>query len=442
MRVVRELKKIAIVAGLALAAAPLPVLADAVTDQAKGLIEQGKGVEAYRMLDILESERAGDPVYDLLLGISALDAGQGTRAIFALERVLAVDPNNVRARAEIARAYMLVGETETAKAEFETTKKQGVPPEVAATIDKLVVAIDRMADAGRSSIKGYIEGIVGHDSNANAAPSRSTVAVPVLGGLPFTLDSDSRKRSDWFGTLGGGISIRHPVSPGVVLLGGLSGSQRWNFDHTDLDTASIDAYGGVLLNQGRNVYSITAQSSTLFVDDEDFRRANGVTGLWQHNLDSRNQLSAFAQYSNLSYLTQSVRDADRYVLGGAWAHAFREGQVAFLSAYLANERPEKSNVEHLGHHAYGLRAGGQWGLDAKFSLFGSVAFEHRRYGGEDPSFLKRRSDDQLNLNLGVTYLVTKELSVTPQISLTDNQSNVHFNDYRRDIVSVTVRREF
>lgn len=220
MRVVRGLKKIVVVVGLALVAAPLPVLADGVTDQAKGLIEQGKGAEAYRMLDILESERAGDPVYDLLLGISALDAGQGTRAIFALERVLAVEPNNVRARAEIARAYMLVGETEAARAEFETTKKQGVPPEVAATIDKLVVAIDRMADASRTSIKGYIEGIIGHDSNANAAPSRSTVAVPVLGGLPFTLDSDSRTRSDWFGTLGGGISIRHPVSPGVVLLGG------------------------------------------------------------------------------------------------------------------------------------------------------------------------------------------------------------------------------
>lgn len=132
-----------------------------------------------------------------------------------------MEPNNVRAWAEIARAYMLVGETEAARAEFETTKKQGVPPEVAATIDKLVVAIDRMADASRTSIKGYIEGIIGHDSNANAAPSRSTVAVPVLGGLPFTLDSDSRTRSDWFGTLGGGISIRHPVSPGVVLLGAL-----------------------------------------------------------------------------------------------------------------------------------------------------------------------------------------------------------------------------
>ncbi len=442
MRVKRGLKGALAVVGVLSMLVPGLALADGVTDQARALIEQGKGAEAFRMLDVLESERAGDPVYDLLLGIAALDAGQGTRGIFALERVLAVDPNSVRARAEIARAYMIVGEAEAARAEFETAKKQGVPAEVAATIDKLVVAIDRMADASRTSLKAYIEGVVGHDSNVNAAPSRNTVAVPSLGGLPFTLAAENRNRSDWFGSLGGGVSVRHPLNPTVALVGGLSGSQRWNFEHGRFDTGNIDGYGGVVANLGRNVLSLTAQSSLLYVDDEDFRRATGLTGLWQHNLDSRNQLSAFLQYSDLQYLTQSARDADRYVYGGAWAHAFREGPVAFLSAYGAHERPQHSNVSHLGHRAVGVRAGGQWGIDGKTMLFGSLAYEHRRYGGTDPTFLERRSDNQVNLNIGATYALTKELSVTPQITYTDNQSNLTLNDYRRDIVSVTVRREF
>ena len=427
---------------LALAISPMAARADAVTDQARGLIDQGKGAEAYRLLEPLEADRAGDTTYDLLLGIAALEAGQGTRGIFALERVLALEPNNVRARAEIARAYMVVGEADAAKAEFETAKKQGVPPEVASTIDKLIVAIDRMADASRTAIKGFVEASLGYDTNINAAPNRATVAIPGLGGLPFELSANSRNVKDGFGTVGAGVSVRHPLTKELALVGGLAGNQRWNSAHPRFDTGNVDAHAGLVLSLDRNVLSLTAQSSTLYLDADDYRQAAGLTALWQHNLDARNQLSAFFQYSDLQYTHQPIRDADRYVLGGAWAHAFRDGPITFLSAYGAQEKEQKANVPHLGHDAYGLRAGGQWAVDGKTTLFGSLTYEHRRYGGIDPAFLVRRIDNQYNVNVGATYALSKELSVTPQITYTDNQSNAGLNDYHREMFSVTIRREF
>ena len=78
----------------------------------------------------LQSDRAGDPEYDFLLGSAALGIGKNTEAVFALERVLAVQPNSAPARALIARAYFNLKETETARREFENVKKQDVPPEV------------------------------------------------------------------------------------------------------------------------------------------------------------------------------------------------------------------------------------------------------------------------------------------------------------------------
>ena len=64
------------------------------------------------MLAPEQSNAAGDPDYDYLLGIAALDSGKPNEAIFALERVLAVKPNHLQARAEIARAYFATGEKE------------------------------------------------------------------------------------------------------------------------------------------------------------------------------------------------------------------------------------------------------------------------------------------------------------------------------------------
>ena len=38
--------------------------------------------------------------------------------------------------------------------------------------------------------------------------------------------------------------------------------------------------------------------------------------------------------------------------------------------------------------------------------------------------------------------MTKEWSVTPQVALTYNDSNTELNEYHRELISVTVRREF
>ena len=197
-----------------LLAALLPrlALADELTDRAKALIDQGKAAEAFVLLEPQEGARAGEISFDLMLGIAAIDAGQHTRAVFALERVLAVQPNNARARAEIARAYLALGETATAKQEFEAVQKQGVPAEVSATIDRYLDAVDRLDTVSRTTVRGYVEAAVGYDSNVNVAPNRSSVAIPGFGGLPFTLASDSKANEALFATLGGGLNLRSPIT--------------------------------------------------------------------------------------------------------------------------------------------------------------------------------------------------------------------------------------
>lgn len=421
---------------------PLAALADATTEQAAQLVKQGQWRDAYRMLEPLESERAGDPAYDLLLGISALEVGQATRSIFALERVLAVEPNNARARAEIARAYLLAGEAQAAKGELENAKKLGVPKEVAATIDRLIIAVDRMSEAKGTSIKGYIETQFGYDSNVNAAPSRSSVAIPGLGGMSFELSDNSRSRKDTFGYLGGGLSLRQPLTKELALIAGASANQRWNSESARFNTGNLDAYAGLVWSEGRNVWSLTAQQNDLYLRSDEFRSATGATGLWQHNLDARNQVSAFVQYSSLDYPDQRARDARRYVAGLAVAHAYLSGVTAFASLYSAKEDTQHANAEYLGHEAIGARLGGQWARNKETSVFASLAYEHRLYGAVDPAFLSKRRDDQFNFNLGATYLVSKEWSVTPQFTYTLNKSNFDLNDYHRESLSISIRREF
>src|SRR5262245_53337527 len=149
--------------------------ADALTDRAKRLLDQKKGHEAYELLLPQEGARAGDPEFDYLLGIAALESGEYERAVFALERVLSVQPNNHLARAEIARAYYAMGERDTAKREFETVRKQQIPEGAKETIDRFLSAIQA---AESTQINGFLELGAGYDTNVNSATSNNQVAVP------------------------------------------------------------------------------------------------------------------------------------------------------------------------------------------------------------------------------------------------------------------------
>lgn len=427
-------------AGLLAASA---VQADAVTDNARSLLDKGDAKAAYAILEPLETERAGNPEYDFLLGLAALEIGKNTNAVFALERVLAVDPNHVRARAEIARAYAALGETKTAKQEFETVKKQGVPPEVAVTIDRLLSAIERVEDQGRTTVRGYVEGMFGHDTNVNSATSDRNVAVPLFGGAIFTLGPGGTRRSDTFTSVGGGLSLRKPLDKEWALTAGLNGTKRMNTDVDVFDTGSADAHVGVVRTYGKDVFSAALQYNQFWVDNNRYREAAGFTAQWQHNYDARNQASLYIQYSDLRYMSQEVRNADRFVIGANFAHAMAGFKTVFYGgAYLGEEATRKDGFEHLGHTLYGARIGAQHELHRDAKAFANLGYEHRRYGAEDPFFLKTRTDNQWNLGVGVAWTPAKSWLVTPQVQFTDSRSNVALNRFRREVVSVTVRREF
>ncbi|MFC5300034.1 tetratricopeptide repeat protein [Azospira restricta] len=415
--------------------------ADALTDRAGALLDAGKGVEAYQLLEPQESTRAGEPLFDFLLGRAALEAGQNTRAVFALERVLAVEPNNVRARAEIARAYLALGETQTAEQEFATVKRQGVPADVSMTVDRYIAAMRRAEEP--AALTGYVEATVGYDSNVNVGPNRSTIAIPGFGNLPFELDSDTKANADGYGSLGGGVNLRAPLGGGYTLLAGLAGATRNNFGKQQFDTQNADASLGVTRSADRDVYTLMAQGGTFYLDHGRFRDHVSLTGQWQRNLDARNQVGLFAQYAELDYPDQEARDARRWVAGASFAHLYRDGLVAFASAYGVSERPQRHDrADWLGFDGGGLRAGARMNFDAQTVLFGAVSWEYRGYREDDPLFLKKRRDNQFGVSVGATRYLTREWSVTPQLSLTYNDSNTKLTDYHRETLSVTVRREF
>jgi hypothetical protein len=418
--------------------------ADALTDRAKRLLDQKKGQEAYELLLPQEGARAGTPEFDYLLGIAALEVGENERAVFALERVLAVQPNNHLARAEIARAYYAMGERETAKREFETVRKQQIPEGAKETIDRFLSAIQA---AESTQISGFLEVGGGWDTNVNSATSNNQVAVPVIGGTPINLtltSQNSTERHDAFGLVSTGVNITHKLSSEWAIVGGAAGAAKVNRNIDQFDTFTLDGNLGVRWAKDKEAITLGAQLQDFQLDWGRFRETAGLVGQWQHSFDESHQVTVFTQYAALRYPTQEIRDANRKILGLAYAQAFSgdAAPVMFASAYFGREDELAEGVPHLGHKPVGVRLGGQVRLGAGWAAFANASYEHRKYGGPEPVFGIVREDNQSDVGGGISYVVRPGTTLIGQFSHTENRSTVELFQFHRTVYTASIRFNF
>ena len=410
--------------------------------RARTLIEKGQARQAFDLLEPEEAKRAGDPDFDTTLGIAANDSDQPIRAVFALERVLSVQPENSRARAELGRALFSVGDLQASRRVLQETKRDNIPSEAAATIDQFLQAIDRSEEAAKSSIKFYIEAGMGHDTNINGGPGNALVAVPAFGGLVLTLNAANVSTADTFGTLGAGLSARRVLDPRWSLLANVSVNAREHAKFNTFNNFQLDGNVGASYRYDKHEFTAALQAGSFYLNNARARDQTGLVGEWTYRLDGENQWSSYVQVGKLSYPTQAARDADRTVVGTSYAHSFRSGLLLFGGGYVGTEKQKSATLPHLGHRLYGIRTGAQLSLAEFVSAFASFSYENRKYGGPDPLFLVTRQDNQYNLNLGLNWVPAKSWKVTPLLSLTSVRSNVAISDFRRTTLGVTVRKDF
>lgn len=411
--------------------------------QAELLIQSGDYEAAYQVLLPLEQQFAGKLDFDMLLGNAAVESGHYTQGMFALERVLAIEPNHQLARAKIAKAHFFLGEVASSKTEFSYLLNQNPSAETARAIEKYLSAIDKAMGLS-TTYHGFLETGLGWDSNVNSATNANNVAVPVFGGLNFELADDAKKKSDSFFSVSGGAGLRIPTSEHISVIGNVQFAKRVNQTYQAFETAAIDLNLGVQLKYIDDTYTVALQDGQFYVDDASFRHAYGASAQWQKTFDAQNQASIYGQYSKLEYDDTPIRDADRVVLGLNYAHAFDASTqpVVFLGAYIAQEDAVRANTRFLDQDIYGVRAGGQLVVAPSWLAYVSAGYESRDYQAEDLAFLRKRKDDQYDITLGVNYVPARYWTVKPQISLIKNNSNIELNAFERATMSIQIRRDF
>ena len=409
-------------------------------DQAAQQLQSGNANEAYDILSELSPKLAGNPAFDYQLGLAAADTGRHTEAILAFQRVLAAEPDNSKARAELARAYALAGDIDTARAQFDTVVADpSLPDPVRQRFDRLVRNYSQQID-GESSVSGFIDLKGGWDSNINAATDDTQLIIPLFAAFgPGTLGANARETESEFIEATGGVSGVKSVSRQTRIFGSALGSYRDNFENKRFDQASVTGTVGASRTlANRDVLSASGQAQQFWLGGDAFRTSLGAIGQYTKRLDGGRAFSLSAEYFDLDYDNDPLRDAERY--GAAASFAARE---FIATAAIGHEETKSSLTDHLSFDYYRLTLGAEKPLNTRLSLVGGVTGQIRSHDANDPLFLDTRKDEQIDLSAGVKVRVIDDQTyLRPQVTYTRNWSNFAINDYDRFTVSVGLRREF
>ncbi|NND65920.1 MAG: tetratricopeptide repeat protein, partial [Gammaproteobacteria bacterium] len=204
-----------------------------VMGQALNQINAGWFAEAIRSLQSVETQYAGDPQFDFLLGLALLEDGQVNAAMFALQRVRLTDPNHGEARMALARAFYEGGQLEKAQAELNGLLDEQPPDLAREVITNYLKAIEHAARSRQFFQRYYVGTAFGHDSNANGGTDQNQF-------LGFLVNETSLETDSTIAQLSAGGTWSAALTDRLRWNTNLQLSHRFNFDADFIDSTTIN----------------------------------------------------------------------------------------------------------------------------------------------------------------------------------------------------------
>lgn len=399
---------------------------------AEDLLADNRPDAAYERLTAHESRYAGNPLFDYLLGVAALDSGNASEAIFSLQRALAVAPGFSGARLELARAWYDTGQHEMARPLFERVLEEEPPAPVRAVVVRYLVAIDAAPPRPRARFQPYAELFAGHDSNANG----STADEQFMG---FLLNPANVETSSPFIEAGAGFRWWLPASQQFGWQAGLHASHRRNPDAPFVDATIVSGNGGFSWRRG--AYFGRAAIDAYF-GARDGEANESFTGLdtaigrrfnnnWSVSLGLRGGAQRFDDAID-------VLDVNRLMFSLTLTRRYASG-VQFDVAGIGGGDNEREAGSPYGNSKVGARAGLYVPLNHASRLQASVGLLQSDYDGL--FFGESREDRQLTgaLSLEFRDVFLKGLSISPRVRYVNNDSDVALYDYGRTEFGIGLR---
>ena len=402
-----------------------------IPDQMKALIERQHAKEAYE-LGLEHPELMGDPLFDYIFGVAAVDSGRVSLGVLALERVLLTNPGDDLARLELARAYFALGEFQRAREEFNEVKRHRPPPGVVKTVDQFLEGIKRKEGEYKVLWGAYGEFGLGYNSNVNAATAVDSIILPFIG--PVQLAASSRPLPSPFGVgaVGGNVSVPIDYDTHAFLSVNASTQKYSQADGYNLGGAVVT--GGLRYNDGANEYKVVAFGSLAQLSVIPVPNTAGGGLEYSRRLTETESLLAGVSAIRLGYPSDFVAynsNLGTAMLGYRQVFPLVRWQPVLDLTTTFAKQTNISDRPDLGRTLVGGNVQVSFMPNAQTGISLGAGYAQSNYGSEDLLYQTNRSDGLISANAVFQYSLTKELTARAEFTYFNNLSNLGLYSYNQ-----------
>ncbi len=392
----------------------------------------------------------GDPEFDYLYGLAALESGNANESVFALERVAATSTDSglrSLARLELARAYFVTNNLTASENLFNTVLATNPPPNVQQNIEVFLQLIESRRNSQSPTINWTLSSVIGSDSNANSATSNGLIDTPLIGQIE--LDPAGQETEDNFSNTTLLMAYKYPITRDRSLNFALNMGHLDNFDTDQFDIDNVR--GELSYNWGNEVHRFKhgISSGKVNLDQNGFQKTLALNSSWQRAGENGWYQTMSGSYTKVRYDTNnggtlnSLRDVDQTLftagvtkIAGALTHS--------MSFYTADESPEAAvGGDHNGRSFTGLAYSLLYRMNAQHTPYLRASFQDVEHDSEHPVFFNtKRSGETTSVTLGWFWQIARNFMITGEAAFTDNSSNIPLFDFTRFKYQAGIRYQF
>jgi len=398
------------------------MLAEARYGQARALLSQTLGDRPDAALHLAHLE-----------GVIAMRQGRMQEAIAVFRALLAIKPDFIPARVELAHALRLSGAYDAAFHHYELLAEGGVHPALRQMATGALNAMRAERPYGAS-----VRFSVVPSSNFNKGSGQETFEA---GDLVFSIDEASRAKS------------------GVGIAFGTTAFNTFTLTDTNSITASVDAdvtkyaegaEADFAALEGSLAFTTRGDNLTFAVGPvaehqwsnwEPYLARYGVRSQASVPLGPRDIVTASFEALAQDYAEADYRDGSRLTGTIALKHALSPAASISISAGGTLERTQRPHLDH-NDFVVGMVLRNEWDGGLITSLFGS--YEHHNYLGDYPGVGEPRNDHRISVGTTLSHRDLNIAGFMPQITYRYSRqiSNVSFFDYDSHDVSLSLTQNF
>lgn len=376
------------------------------------------------------SRYLGEPDFDYLLGVAALNSQLSAPAVFAFERVVESTPAWYEARLYLIKSYLAANNLPAAHSQsLALINNRSTPENIKNSATLLLANAQFKQHSPEQVYKQSIQLAYGNDNNVNAGTSEDTILIPNLG--RFLLSPESKSTDDNYVKLSYKGHYVKPLDDENTLTFGVATDWYQFNELSQYDRVNTTLSGRFQQQVNKDTrWYVQANVAPLFLDGDHYRTESSIMGGTAYSFDK--QLSLFSSLSlgvmNNTFDEKLDNTFISLNLGASYTSKkwFQNVGASYKSEYADIDEGDfnSRNITSIYYQANML-------LAKRWQFLTQAGYQWINYQADHPLFLQPRNDELLIFSGSLKYLINKDLALELAVSYQDKSSDIKLFQYDR-----------